>query len=164
MTVAFDERMMRIALGLAERGLGRVAPNPAVGCVVVQPNGDGGHIVGRGWTQPFGRPHAETEALARAGSAAKGATVYVTLEPCAHTGKTPPCAQALIDAGVARVVSALKDPYPQVAGAGYAMLEDAGIEVVDGVLAAEAAHLNEGFLTRVTSGRPMGERQACKFS
>ncbi len=155
MTVAFDEQMMRIALGLAERGLGRVAPNPSVGCVIVQENENGGAIVGRGWTQPTGRPHAEAEALARAGDAAKGATAYVTLEPCAHTGKTPPCAQALIDAGVARVVSALHDPDVRVAGAGHAMLAAAGIDVVEGVLGAEAARLNEGFLTRVSSGRPM---------
>ena len=153
MTVAFDEQMMRIALGLAERGLGRVAPNPAVGCVIVDEAA--GTIVGRGWTQPSGRPHAQAEAIARAGAAAKGATAYVTLEPCAHTGKTPPCAQALIDAGISRVVSALRDPDPRVVGAGYAMLADAGIDVVDGVLATEAALLNEGFLTRVSSGRPM---------
>ncbi|WOF74035.1 bifunctional diaminohydroxyphosphoribosylaminopyrimidine deaminase/5-amino-6-(5-phosphoribosylamino)uracil reductase RibD [Parvibaculaceae bacterium PLY_AMNH_Bact1] len=153
MTAAFDERMMRIALGLAERGLGRVAPNPAVGCIIVDELT--GIIVGRGWTQPSGRPHAEAEAIARAGEAAKGATAYVTLEPCAHTGKTPPCAQALIDAGVSRVVGAFRDPDPRVAGSGYAMLVDAGIEVVDGVLAAEAARVNEGFLTRVSSGRPM---------
>ena len=155
MTAAFDERMMRVALGLAERGLGRVAPNPSVGCLIVQESDEGGQIVGRGWTQPSGRPHAETEALTRAGAAAKGATAYVTLEPCAHTGKTPPCAQALIDAGIARVVSALKDPDPRVAGEGYKMVEAAGIEVVDGVLEAEAARLNEGFLTRVIKGRPM---------
>lgn len=153
MTAAFDEQMMRMALGLAERGLGRVAPNPAVGCVIVDEAN--GVVVGRGWTQPSGRPHAETEAIARAGGAAKGATAYVTLEPCAHTGKTSPCAQALIDAGISRVVSALKDPDSRVAGAGYAMLAKAGVDVVDGVLSAEAARLNEGFLTRVSSGRPM---------
>ncbi|MCE7998063.1 MAG: bifunctional diaminohydroxyphosphoribosylaminopyrimidine deaminase/5-amino-6-(5-phosphoribosylamino)uracil reductase RibD [Rhodobiaceae bacterium] len=144
---------MRVALGLAERGLGRVAPNPAVGCVIVDETA--GRIVGRGWTQPSGRPHAEAEAIDRAGQAAKGATAYVTLEPCAHIGKTPPCAQALIDAGVSRVVSALRDPDPRVAGAGHSMMAEAGIDVVEGVLAAEAARLNEGFLTRVSSGRPM---------
>lgn len=155
MTAAFDTLMMRTALNLAERGLGQVAPNPAVGCVIVREEGEAGTIVGRGWTQAGGRPHAETEALARAGDAARGATAYVTLEPCAHHGKTPPCAQALIDAGIARVVSALSDPDPRVSGAGHSMLEAAGIDVVDGVLADEAARLNEGFLRLVTDGRPM---------
>ncbi len=155
MTTAFDIRMMRIALGLAERGLGDVAPNPAVGCVLVQETDDAGRIVGRGWTQTGGRPHGETEALRRAGEAARGATAYVTLEPCTHHGKTPPCAQALIDAGVIRVVSAFSDPDPRVSGAGHEMLEAAGIEVVQGVLGEEAARLNEGFLRHVTDGRPM---------
>ncbi|MDF1624830.1 MAG: bifunctional diaminohydroxyphosphoribosylaminopyrimidine deaminase/5-amino-6-(5-phosphoribosylamino)uracil reductase RibD [Parvibaculaceae bacterium] len=147
----FDESMMRMALGLAERGLGLVAPNPAVGCVIVRD----GVVVGRGWTQAGGRPHAETEALRRAGPLARGATAYVTLEPCAHHGKTPPCAGALVDAGVARVVSALGDPDPRVAGAGYSLLREAGIEVEEGVLSEEAAYLNEGFLRRVSDGRPM---------
>lgn len=155
MTPAFDEWMMRTALSLAERGLGRVAPNPAVGCVLVQPEGEGGVIVGRGWTQPGGRPHAETEAIARAGERARGATAYVTLEPCAHEGKTPPCAQALIDAGVTRVVSALADPDPRVSGEGHQMLRAAGIDVDEGSLGEEAAQLNEGFLRRITDGRPM---------
>ena len=107
---------MQLALALGRRGLGRTWPNPAVGAVVVKD----GVIVGRGWTQPGGRPHAETEALKRAGKAAKGATLYVTLEPCSHQGKTPPCVDAIIRAGIARVVSALEDPNPEVAGQGYA--------------------------------------------
>ncbi|MEQ9520867.1 MAG: bifunctional diaminohydroxyphosphoribosylaminopyrimidine deaminase/5-amino-6-(5-phosphoribosylamino)uracil reductase RibD [Parvibaculum sp.] len=151
MASVFDERMMRMALGLAERGLGLVAPNPAVGCVLVQ----GDVVVGRGWTQAGGRPHAETEAIRRAGALARGATAYVTLEPCAHHGQTPPCAGALIEAGVARVVSALGDPDPRVGGAGHDMLREAGIEVEEGLLREEAAYLNEGFLRRVSDGRPL---------
>jgi diaminohydroxyphosphoribosylaminopyrimidine deaminase/5-amino-6-(5-phosphoribosylamino)uracil reductase len=142
---------MAHALGLARRGLGRVWPNPAVGCVIV--NSD--RIVGRGWTQAGGRPHAETVALAQAGAAARGATAYVSLEPCAHHGKTPPCATALIDAGVARVVSALEDPDARVAGRGHAMLCDAGIAVETGVMADEARALQRGFLSRIGQGRPM---------
>ncbi len=142
---------MPLALGLARRGLGRVWPNPAVGCVIVK----SGRIVGRGWTQPGGRPHAETVALAQAGGAARGATVYVSLEPCAHHGKTPPCAEALIAAGVARVVSALEDPDARVSGRGHAMLRDAGITVETGVMAAEAERLQRGFLSRLRTGRPM---------
>ncbi len=141
---------MRVALGLARRGLGSVAPNPAVGCVLAKD----GIVVGRGWTQPGGRPHAETEALKQAGSAARDATAYVTLEPCAHTGKTPPCSQALIVAGVSKVVVALKDPDPRVAGRGIQQLTDAGIQVVYGVCEAEAAEVNRGFLTRTTRNRP----------
>ncbi len=142
---------MAHALGLARRGLGRVWPNPAVGCVVVNE----GRIVGRGWTQPGGRPHAETVALAAAGAAARGATAYVTLEPCAHHGRTPPCAEALIAAGVARVVSSLEDPDPRVAGRGHAMLRAAGLRVDVGLLAGEAAALQQGFLSRIRLGRPM---------
>jgi diaminohydroxyphosphoribosylaminopyrimidine deaminase/5-amino-6-(5-phosphoribosylamino)uracil reductase len=142
---------MRHALALAARGLGRVWPNPAVGCVLVRD----GRVVGRGWTQPGGRPHAETEALARAGAAARGTTAYVTLEPCAHHGQTPPCAGALVAAGVARVVSALADPDPRVSGRGHAALRAAGVEVVEGVCAAEARALQAGFLSRITRGRPM---------
>ncbi|MBF0128875.1 MAG: bifunctional diaminohydroxyphosphoribosylaminopyrimidine deaminase/5-amino-6-(5-phosphoribosylamino)uracil reductase RibD [Alphaproteobacteria bacterium] len=142
---------MRAALGLARRGLGRVWPNPAVGCVIVRE----GRVVGRGWTQPGGRPHAETEALARAGGQACGATAYVTLEPCSHHGKTPPCADALVEAGLARVVMAHEDPDPRVAGRGAARLRAAGIEVVSGVLEAEARSLNAGFLSRVARGRPI---------
>lgn len=142
---------MALAIGLGARGLGRVWPNPAVGCVIVQ----GGRIVGRGWTQPGGRPHAETMALAQAGTAAQGATAYVSLEPCAHHGKTPPCAEALIAAGVARVVSAFEDPDPRVAGRGHQMLRDAGIAVETGLLQAEARQLQRGFLSRIQRGRPM---------
>jgi len=142
---------MTIALGLAARGLGLVAPNPAVGCVLVKD----GVIVGRGWTQPGGRPHAETEALSRAGAAATGATAYVTLEPCAHHGKTPPCADALIAAGITRVVVALRDPDPRVAGRGVDRLIAAGIAVTTGVCEAEAESLNRGFLLRLTEGRPL---------
>src|SRR5947209_6325166 len=146
-----DLALMRAALGLARRGLGNVWPNPAVGCVIVKD----GRVVGRGWTQPGGRPHSETEALARAGAAAKGAAAYVSLEPCAHHGKTPPCAEALIAAGLARVVVALEDPDPRVAGRGIARLREAGIAVEAGLCEAEATELNAGFLMRVGSGRPL---------
>src|SRR5262245_8738014 len=121
-TSSTDLAHMRTALGLAARGLGRVWPNPAVGCILARPDGI---VLARGWTQAGGRPHAETEALARAGAAARGATAYVTLEPCAHHGKTPPCADALIAAGIARAVVALEDPDPRVAGKGLAKLRDA---------------------------------------
>jgi diaminohydroxyphosphoribosylaminopyrimidine deaminase/5-amino-6-(5-phosphoribosylamino)uracil reductase len=143
---------MRHALTLAARALGRVAPNPAVGCVIVSPIG---RIVGRGWTQPGGRPHAETVALAQAGDAARGATAYVTLEPCAHLGQTPPCAKALIDARVSRVVAAVEDPDPRVKGKGFAMLRAAGIEVEVGVLEREAAEMNAGFFSRIEKDRPL---------
>jgi diaminohydroxyphosphoribosylaminopyrimidine deaminase/5-amino-6-(5-phosphoribosylamino)uracil reductase len=143
---------MRHALALARRGLGRVAPNPAVGCVIVDADE---RVVGRGWTQPGGRPHAETTALADAGEAARGATAYVTLEPCAHQGQTPPCANALVGAGVKRVVVALGDPDPRVNGAGIRILRDAGIGVTTGVSEAEAARVNEGFLRRVNDQRPL---------
>ncbi len=146
-----DTRHMRHALALAARGLGRVWPNPAVGCVIER----GGRVLGRGWTQPGGRPHAETVALAQAGAAAGGATAHVTLEPCSHHGRTPPCADVLIAAGVARVVVALGDPDPRVNGQGIARLRAAGIEVTVGVLEAEARALQAGFLSRVTAGRPM---------
>lgn len=151
MNEATDRQHMAHALGLARRGLGRVWPNPAVGCVIVRE----GRIVGRGWTQPGGRPHAEVVALAVAGAAARGATAYVTLEPCAHHGKTPPCAEALIAAGVARVVSALEDPDPRVAGRGHAMLRDAGMAVEVGLMAGDAAAQQRGFLNRIQLGRPM---------
>lgn len=141
---------MDAALALARRGLGIVWPNPAVGCVLVQ---DG--VVGRGWTQPGGRPHAEAEALRAAGAAARGATAYVTLEPCDHYGQTPPCSQALIDAGVARAVIAIEDPDPRVSGKGVARLRHAGISVSMGVRAEAAAALNAGFLSRVRLGRPL---------
>ena len=142
---------MRAALTLAQRGLGSVAPNPAVGCVLVKD----GHVVGRGWTQPGGRPHGETEALDRAGPLAAGATAYVTLEPCAHHGETPPCAEALAAAGVARCVVAMQDPDPRVSGTGLAHLRGAGLDVAVGTLAEEAAEVNAGFLMRVETGRPL---------
>ncbi|WP_417587146.1 bifunctional diaminohydroxyphosphoribosylaminopyrimidine deaminase/5-amino-6-(5-phosphoribosylamino)uracil reductase RibD [Pararhodobacter oceanensis] len=146
-----DRRFMRLAVGLGARGLGAVWPNPAVGCVIV----NAGRIVGRGWTQAGGRPHAEVHALAQAGEAARGATAYVSLEPCSHHGKTPPCAEALVAAGVARVVSALTDPDARVAGRGHAMLRAAGIDVSEGVEEEAARLANGGFLSRIQRGRPM---------
>jgi diaminohydroxyphosphoribosylaminopyrimidine deaminase/5-amino-6-(5-phosphoribosylamino)uracil reductase len=146
-----DRRFMQAALALAKRGLGNVWPNPAVGCVIVKD----GIVVGRGWTQPGGRPHAETEALARAGGAARGATAYVSLEPCSHTGQTGPCADALVAAGVTRVVAAMVDPDARVSGSGLARMQAAGVSVESGLLAAEAEALNRGFLTRTLRGRPM---------
>ena len=148
---ALDRRFMALALALARRGLGSVWPNPAVGCVIAR----GGRIVGRGWTQPGGRPHAETEALARAGEAARGATCYVTLEPCAHRGATGPCTDALIRAGIARAVVALPDPDPRVDGRGIAALEAAGVEVAHDCMADEARTVNAGFLSRMERGRPL---------
>ena len=142
---------MALALSLGRRGQGRTWPNPAVGCVIVAP---GERIVGRGWTQPGGRPHAETQALAQAGAAARGATAYVSLEPCAHHGQTPPCAEALIAAGVTRVVAPFEDTDPRVAGQGFAMLREAGIEVTTGVGVAEADRDLAGFFLRVEQGRP----------
>jgi diaminohydroxyphosphoribosylaminopyrimidine deaminase/5-amino-6-(5-phosphoribosylamino)uracil reductase len=141
---------MRLALSLGRRVQGQTWPNPAVGCVIV----NSGRIVGRGWTQPGGRPHAETEALAQAGEAARGATAYVSLEPCAHHGRTPPCTEALIDAGVAKVVAPLTDEDPRVAGKGFASLRAAGVEVVTGVLADEAANDHAGFFLRMSENRP----------
>ncbi|MGH7125483.1 MAG: bifunctional diaminohydroxyphosphoribosylaminopyrimidine deaminase/5-amino-6-(5-phosphoribosylamino)uracil reductase RibD, partial [Stellaceae bacterium] len=142
---------MRTALALARRGLGSAWPNPAVGCVLVKD----GAVVGRGWTQPGGRPHGETEALERAGDAARGATAYVSLEPCCHWGKTPPCTDALLAAGIARVVLPVEDPDPRVSGRGIARLKEAGVEVVTWVLADEARALNEGFFRRINDGRPL---------
>jgi diaminohydroxyphosphoribosylaminopyrimidine deaminase / 5-amino-6-(5-phosphoribosylamino)uracil reductase len=147
---AADQRFMQLALTLGRRGQGRTWPNPAVGAVVVKD----GVIVGRGWTQPGGRPHAEPEALARAGETARGATLYVTLEPCSHVGKTPPCADAIIAAGIARVVSAIRDPNPEVAGQGHARLRAAGIAVDIGPGAAEAARDHAGHFRRVRDSRP----------
>jgi len=149
-----DERFMALALALGRRGLGRTWPNPAVGAVAVRDDGAGPVIVGRGWTQPGGRPHAETEALGRAGAAARGATLYVTLEPCSHHGKTPPCADAIIKAGVTRVVSALADPNPQVAGAGHWRMADNGVTVEVGVGADEGRRDHAGHIRRMTDGRP----------
>ena len=146
-----DLRFMSLALALGRRGLGNTWPNPAVGAVIVAPDGV---IVGRGWTQPGGRPHAETEALGRAGVAARGATLYATLEPCSHHGKTPPCADATIAAGIARVVSALEDPNPEVAGDGHARLRVAGITVDVGLCAEEARQAHAGHIRRVRDGRP----------
>ncbi len=148
---AEDARFMEIALRLAGRMLGRVAPNPAVGCVLVKD----GLVIARGWTAPGGRPHAETLALQRAGEAARGATAHVTLEPCAHHGRTPPCADALVAAGLARVVVAMTDPDPRTAGRGIARLREAGITVDVGLLADEARALNRGFVLKVTQNRPL---------
>lgn len=145
-----DLRFMRLALGLGRRGLGNTWPNPAVGAVIVKD----GVIVGRGWTQVGGRPHAETEALARARRSARGATLYVTLEPCSHEGQTPPCADAIVRAGIARVVSALEDPNPAVAGQGHAKLRENGIAVDVGVCAEEARRAHAGHIARVTQNRP----------
>jgi diaminohydroxyphosphoribosylaminopyrimidine deaminase/5-amino-6-(5-phosphoribosylamino)uracil reductase len=145
-----DRRFMQLALALGRRGLGRSSSNPAVGAVVVK----NGVIVGRGWTQPGGRPHAEPEALRRAGEAARGATLYVTLEPCSHFGKSPPCADAIIAAGIARVVAAIEDPNPEVAGQGFARLRAAGVTVDVGIGAAEATHDHAGHIRRIRDKRP----------
>jgi diaminohydroxyphosphoribosylaminopyrimidine deaminase/5-amino-6-(5-phosphoribosylamino)uracil reductase len=141
---------MARALRLAERGLGATHPNPRVGCVIVR----NGQIVGEGWHRRAGGPHAEVEALRVAGEAARGATAYVTLEPCCHFGKTPPCTDALIAAGVGAVVAAMPDPNPKVAGKGFAILTEAGIATRWGLLHAEAEALNPGFCTRMRTGRP----------
>jgi diaminohydroxyphosphoribosylaminopyrimidine deaminase/5-amino-6-(5-phosphoribosylamino)uracil reductase len=154
MTPTDDARFMALALALGARGLGRTWPNPAVGAVIVRNDGAGPVIVGRGWTQPGGRPHAETGALQRAGEAARGATLYVTLEPCSHHGKTPPCADAIVAAGVARVVSPMVDPNPEVSGAGHWRMAEAGIVVEVGVGAEEAAIAHAGHIRRVRDGRP----------
>jgi diaminohydroxyphosphoribosylaminopyrimidine deaminase/5-amino-6-(5-phosphoribosylamino)uracil reductase len=147
---AADQRFMQLALTLGRRGQGRTWPNPAVGAVVVKD----GVIVGRGWTQPGGRPHGEPEALKRAGEAARGATLYVTLEPCSHFGRSPPCADAVIAAGIARVVSAIEDPNPEVAGQGHARLRAAGIAVDIGLCADEAARDHAGHFRRIRDNRP----------
>ncbi|HLB97219.1 MAG TPA: bifunctional diaminohydroxyphosphoribosylaminopyrimidine deaminase/5-amino-6-(5-phosphoribosylamino)uracil reductase RibD, partial [Acetobacteraceae bacterium] len=142
---------MRAALALARRGLGTTWPNPSVGCVVVQH----GRVVGRAVTAPGGRPHAEPRALDMAGAQATGATVYVTLEPCNHWGQTPPCTEALIEADVARVAVAMRDPDPRVNGEGLDRLRAAGIEVTEGVLEAEAREIVAGFASRVQHHRPL---------
>jgi diaminohydroxyphosphoribosylaminopyrimidine deaminase / 5-amino-6-(5-phosphoribosylamino)uracil reductase len=148
---AEDIRWMRAALAYAVRGTGRTMPNPAVGCIIVKD----GIVVGRGWTQPGGRPHAEAMALAQAGAAARGATLYTTLEPCTHTSpRGPDCAGSIIAAGLARVVSAGHDPDPRTHSLGHARLAAAGISLSEGVCASEAAALNLGFFTRLTLGRP----------
>ncbi len=146
-----DLEYMRAALNLAARGLGDTWPSPAVGCVLVKD----GVVVGRGWTQSGGRPHAEAEALKRAGAAAKGATAYVTLEPCCHEGRGPPCTQSLIAAGISRVVVATTDPDPRMSGEGLALLRKAGVEVVEGVGKVEADALNAGFFSRIQNQRPL---------
>src|SRR3979490_2563261 len=148
--VSRDQAHMTRALALAARGLYTTDPNPRVGCVVVRD----GEVLGEGWHARAGEPHAEVLALRAAGPQARGATVYVTLEPCSHTGRTPPCADPLIAAGVARVVCSSVDPNPRVAGGGIARLESAGIAVSAGVLAAEARDLNVGFFSRFERGRP----------
>lgn len=142
---------MGAALALARRSLGRTWPNPSVGAII----GRDDSIIARGWTAPGGRPHAETQALARAGAAARGATMYVTLEPCSHHAQTPPCAEALIAAGIARVVVATEDPDPRVRGGGIAALRKAGLKVETGLREAEAREINAGFFTRVALGRPL---------
>jgi len=145
-----DERLMAECLALASGRLGLTSPNPVVGCVIVR----NGVLVGRGVTAPGGRPHAETQALSQAGALARGATAYVSFEPCAHRGQTPPCAKALADAGVARVVVGCLDPYPPVRGRGIKILKSAGVPVTVGVLERECRRLNEGFIARVTRARP----------
>ncbi|NMG73138.1 bifunctional diaminohydroxyphosphoribosylaminopyrimidine deaminase/5-amino-6-(5-phosphoribosylamino)uracil reductase RibD [Aromatoleum diolicum] len=147
---ATDHRAMARALQLAARGLASTTPNPRVGCVLVKDS----QIVGEGWHRRAGEAHAEVEALRAAGEAARGATAYVTLEPCVHHGRTPPCADALIQAGVTRVVAAMEDPNPLVAGQGLARLRDAGIAVSTGLMEDEARELNVGFVSRMTRGRP----------
>jgi diaminohydroxyphosphoribosylaminopyrimidine deaminase/5-amino-6-(5-phosphoribosylamino)uracil reductase len=151
---AIDARFMALALALGRRGLGNTWPNPAVGAVIVRNAPHGRVVVGRGWTQPGGRPHAEVEALGRAGAAARGATIYTTLEPCSHFGQTPPCADAIIGAGIARVVSALDDPNPEIAGEGYRRLQAQGITVLTGVCAEEARRVHAGHVRRMRDGRP----------
>jgi diaminohydroxyphosphoribosylaminopyrimidine deaminase / 5-amino-6-(5-phosphoribosylamino)uracil reductase len=150
MSSEFDKRFMALALTLGRRGLGNAWPNPAVGAVVVK----NGIVVARGWTQPGGRPHAEVEALRRAGDAARGATLYATLEPCSHHGKTPPCVDAIMAAGIARVVSALEDPNPKIAGEGHARLRAQGVTVDVGLGAEEALRAHAGHFRRVRDGRP----------
>ncbi len=151
MSAAADVRFMALALALGRRGMGNTWPNPAVGCVIVRD----GRVVGRGWTRPGGRPHAETVALEQAGMAARGATAYVTLEPCAHHGQTPPCADALIQAGIARVVAPLRDSDPRVSGQGFETLRRHEVAVTTGVLADEAARDHAGFFLRTEQGRPL---------
>jgi diaminohydroxyphosphoribosylaminopyrimidine deaminase/5-amino-6-(5-phosphoribosylamino)uracil reductase len=145
-----DHLHMARALRLAERAAFTARPNPMVGCVIAH----GERIVGEGWHQRTGGPHAEVFALRQAGAEARGATAYVTLEPCAHYGRTPPCALALIEAGVGRVVAAMRDPFPKVDGGGFLLLREAGIEVAEGLMAAQARELNHGFLSRIERGRP----------
>lgn len=146
-----DTALMADALKLARKGRFTTTPNPNVGCIITDAQGD---VVGEGWHHKAGTPHAEVHALRQAGEKARGGTAYVTLEPCSHYGRTPPCAEALIKAGVARVVAAVEDPNPQVAGRGLSMLVKAGIEVSSGLLQEEALTINRGFISRMTRGRP----------
>lgn len=145
-----DQEFMQLAIDLAKQGCFTTTPNPNVGCVLVK----NGEIIGKGFHFKAGQPHAEVMALREAGELAKGATAYVTLEPCAHFGRTPPCALGLINAGVSKVIAAMKDPNPQVAGKGLAMLAEAGIETAVGLLEEQAEALNKGFLHRMRTGRP----------
>lgn len=147
---ALDHQHMAHALRLAERAAYTARPNPMVGCVIARDE----VVVGEGWHQRTGGPHAEVFALRQAGEQARGATAYVTLEPCAHHGRTPPCALALIGAGVSRVVAAMRDPFPKVDGGGFVLLREAGIEVAEGLMAAQARELNHGFLSRIERSRP----------
>ena len=150
MFTAADREFMRQALELAERGLYTTTPNPRVGCVIVKD----GAVVASGWHEKAGLPHAEALALKSAGERAHGATLYLNLEPCSHHGRTPPCADAIVAAGIKRVVAAMQDPNPKVAGAGFAKLRAAGIEVERGLMEDEARELNIGFVARTTRGRP----------
>jgi diaminohydroxyphosphoribosylaminopyrimidine deaminase/5-amino-6-(5-phosphoribosylamino)uracil reductase len=150
--VLFDQHMMRIALRLAKRGLGRTAPNPSVGAVIADEVS--GEIIARGWTQPGGRPHAEKEALRRAGARARGRTMYLTLEPCAHTGRVPTCADAMVTHGLARVVCAIADPNPLISGSGFEQLKAAGITVDVGLMAQDAHWIALGHILRQTQRRP----------
>ena len=147
---ALDYAMMAEALRLARKGLWTAEPNPRVGCVIAR----GERIVGRGWHARTGGPHAEVGALAEAGGQAKGATAYVNLEPCSHHGRTPPCADALIESGIARVVCAMRDPHPSVAGEGMRRLQAAGVEVECGLMQDQALELNRGFVSRIEQKRP----------
>jgi diaminohydroxyphosphoribosylaminopyrimidine deaminase/5-amino-6-(5-phosphoribosylamino)uracil reductase len=151
---AADSRFMAAAIRLSQKNSGRTSTNPSVGTLIVRDDGAGPMIVGSGVTAVGGRPHAETEALAEAGELARGATAYVTLEPCAHHGRTPPCAETLVSAGIVRVVGAASDPDPRVSGKGYAILRQAGVEVVELVLAQEAADRMAGYLIRSLKKRP----------
>lgn len=155
MTRDDDRHLMSVALMLARRVLGEVAPNPAVGCVIARKDGDAIHVIARSHTAKGGRPHAEAQALESAGKGAKDAIMYVTLEPCAHKGETPPCVDAIISAGISRVVYAIEDPDPRVSGRGRRCLEEAGIEVESGMLREEARQLNAGYLMHRTQGRPL---------
>ncbi|MFA5083540.1 MAG: bifunctional diaminohydroxyphosphoribosylaminopyrimidine deaminase/5-amino-6-(5-phosphoribosylamino)uracil reductase RibD, partial [Hydrogenophilaceae bacterium] len=147
---AADHDHMARAIRLAERGLNTASPNPRVGCVLVRD----GAVVGEGWHERAGEPHAEVHALRAAGAQARGATAYVSLEPCSHHGRTPPCANALVDAGVTRVVAAMTDPNPQVSGQGIQLLTLAGVRAEVGLMETEARELNIGFIARMTRGRP----------